>query len=77
MVCKHIWTSNVNASPCPVTVEPCRDCLLSGRRAAQVREVAARRDIHPLDRVAFAKGTEADPPSRFNGPDIVEPDDGA
>jgi len=38
-------------------------------------DTRARRDIHPLDTVVFAKGTDADPPSHFNGPDIAEPDD--
>lgn len=40
-------------------------------------DTRARRDIHSLDTVVFAKGTESDPPSRFNGPDIVEPTDSA
>ncbi|NJC33881.1 hypothetical protein GGR88_001355 [Sphingomonas jejuensis] len=33
----------------------------------------AQREIHPLDTVIFAKGTERDEPARFNGNDIDEP----
>lgn len=33
----------------------------------------ARREIAPADVVVFAKGGADQPPSQFNGPDIVEP----
>lgn len=32
----------------------------------------AQREIHPVDTVVFARGTSADEPSKFNGPDIDE-----
>lgn len=32
----------------------------------------ARREIHPSDTLVFARGTEQDPPSAFNGADIEE-----
>lgn len=32
----------------------------------------AKRELHPSDVVIFAKGTEHDEPSEWNGPDIVE-----
>ncbi|GAB4071807.1 hypothetical protein KHC28_00530 [Ancylobacter sonchi] len=35
----------------------------------------ARREIAPGDTIIFAAGSEADPPSRFNGNDIDEPGD--
>lgn len=33
----------------------------------------ARREIGPGDTIIFATGSEADPPSRWNGQDIEEP----
>lgn len=35
-------------------------------------DTRAKRELHPGDTVIFAKGTADDPPSRFNGPDIIE-----
>lgn len=32
----------------------------------------ARRDIAEGDTLVFARGTEADEPSRFNAPDLIE-----
>lgn len=32
----------------------------------------ARREIAPADAIVFAKGSAEQPPSRFNGPDIIE-----
>lgn len=33
-------------------------------------DLRAKRDIHPDDTVIFAKGTELDPVSQFNYPDL-------
>lgn len=37
-------------------------------------DTRARRELHASDTVIFARGTAADPPSRYSGPDIIEND---